>query len=222
MAQELFPGVRLPSGDTATQAELDAVEAKADQGIADAAAAQATADAAVVNGGTVPMILEGAATDLDANGNPAPDAASFPPANYPEGARFIATSFPAAVDAGDMQFVLRAGVWVWESGSYRSSNSNGDYVRSADRGQECWQAGLTLTQSNTDFLAVTWTLPAAFADSTFFANFAPQNIGDVSESQNMQRTDNHSTTGVRFSLVTPNLWEAGDTVNARGYARGAW
>jgi hypothetical protein len=131
------------------------------------------------------LVAFGAASALDANGNPTPDTTAFPPANYPLGTLLYATSYPAAQDngtlqtttfhAGDMVFRRTGGagaeVWSWFGGSFRASNGNGNYQRFADRTQEC----VHLVSATTDLTTasaggfrnlggvVSWTYPAAFA-----------------------------------------------------------
>jgi hypothetical protein len=110
--------------------------------------------------------LVGAAASTDANGNPTPDVAVYDPAVY-QGYVFKATSYPAAVAGGSMEFhseETSPGVWawVWRWGSYRASNGNGNYQRFADGTQECW-ARKTATYISATLLNGAWTYPAAFA-----------------------------------------------------------
>jgi hypothetical protein len=100
-------------------------------------AVTAVEDEKVKNAGSVPQILAGAASDTDANGNPTPSTTDFPPDNYEEGTIFKAISYSAGVDGGFMEFRLESGAWVWRWGSFRASNSNGDYQRDADKTQVC-------------------------------------------------------------------------------------
>lgn len=128
---------------------------------------------AVKNALDAPQIVAAAAAATDANGNPTPDTVAFPPANYPLGTIFIATSFPAAVDDGDMTF-RRTGaagseVWTWIQGSFRASNANGDYVRWADGSQRCEQSDGTAQSTPNAWGSLfisssfrTFTFPAAF------------------------------------------------------------
>jgi hypothetical protein len=132
-------------------------------------------DGKVENAGAVPAIRVGAADSTDASGNPTPDTVAFPPANYPLGTLFYATSYPAAVADGQMTFrrvgAVGSEAWAWFRGSFRASNSNGDYVRSADGTQECWHGvSPTLDMDATGAGgyrnwggAAAWTFPVAFA-----------------------------------------------------------
>jgi hypothetical protein len=133
-------------------------------------------DSGVAGGtsGKIARIFD-AASATDANGNPTPDTTAFPPANYPLGTLFYATSYPAAVADGQMTFrrVGAAGSesWAWFRGSFRAANSNGDYVRTADGRQECahlFSSTVDITMAaaggyRSSGGATSWTFPAAFA-----------------------------------------------------------
>lgn len=109
---------------------------------------------------------EGACSNLDASGNPTPDIAA---GDVSEGTWFFSLTGPDPVDNGtgvtttfhsvNMWFRSESGVWVWKSGSFRASNTNGHYSRAADGTQECKSWGI----SNFALTDVTWTYPAAFS-----------------------------------------------------------
>lgn len=124
--------------------------------------------------------VTGAAAATDANGNPTPDTTAFPPANYPLGTLFYATSYPAAVDDGGMIFRREGGagaeVWVWRWGSFRASNGNGEYQRDADGVQRCAADDVPVTYSSASTLVGTWTYPTAWAATPVAP--AP-NLGDT-------------------------------------------
>jgi hypothetical protein len=185
---------------------------------------RATADLLVLNKGDVPQVRAGAAAATDASGNPTPDTTAFPPANFPLGSLFYATSYPAAVADGQMTFrrVGAAGseAWAWFRGSFWASNSNGDYVRSADGVQEC--GFLNSTSTSTDSAAgniffkdaTPFTFPAAFAVAPKAKAIAVRSTGIV--------------WGVESGVTATglNVYLAGATNGAAGtlgyYARGKW
>jgi hypothetical protein len=119
-------------------------------------------------------ILHQACSALSA-GNPTPDTATFPPADYPPGSLFLPTSYPAAQDngtgqvttyhAGDMIFRRTGGagaeVWTWFGGSFRASNANGNYQRDADGKQQC-DHEVNVSLSAVVEASATWTYPATF------------------------------------------------------------
>jgi hypothetical protein len=135
-----------------------------------------TLDKAILDKGSVPQILSGAAAATDASGNPTPDTTAFPPANYPLGTLFHATSYPAAVAGGSMVFRREGGagaeVWKWLEGSFRASNSNGNYQRDADGWQRCRFLSGTAIATNTAFGNI--FVGSAFVTLTFPATFAVQ------------------------------------------------
>lgn len=130
--------------------------------------------------------IHGACDGEDANNNPTPDTVAFPPADFPPGSLFIPTSYLATLASGDtvdsakMVFRREGGsgseAWVWTSGSYRASDSNGEYQRDADGSQKCrgvdarTAQALTTAQGNvfsSGTITVTW--PATFAAAPVMA-----------------------------------------------------
>jgi hypothetical protein len=174
---------------------------------------RATADLLVLNKGDVPQVLAGAASATDASGNPTPDTTAFPPANYPLGTLFYAISYPAAVADGQMTFrrVGAAGSesWAWFRGSFRASNSNGDYVRTADGTQECQVWGF----SDFSMLDATWTFPAAFVAWRWINAVTRRNDGLEANAE--VDSDATTTTSATFKRYVRDSTLA-------GHAKGTW
>jgi len=118
--------------------------------------------------------INGDAMALDSRGNPTPDTSVYNPSDYPEGTVFRALNYPAAVDGGAMEFTLISGAWVWTHGTYRASNNNGSYVRSADGSQECRIFGFTAERYSGDLLRHSWNYPASFAHGPISISFTPR------------------------------------------------
>jgi hypothetical protein len=178
-------------------------------------------------------ILHQACSALSA-GNPTPDTATFPPADYPPGSLFLPTSYPAAQDngtglvttyhAGDMVFRRTGGAgaetWTWFGGSFRASNSNGNYQRFADGSQKCdiWDfvtgdgAAITYTDSK--------TLPATFATVTSAANGAlgSKTTADPTSITDFPASAGSINTGLQAgpSSVTATLRTTNDVALASG------
>lgn len=162
--------------------------------------------AAVANGGDAAGILVGPASSTDANGNPTPDTTAYDPATY-QNYLFVAESFPAAVDDGDMTFrsvETSPGVWewVWIQGSFRASNANGDYVRHADGTQECDVWDFVTGDGSSVSLTDTKTLPATFASLTSLGHGA---LGVKTASDPTSITDWVGSAGSANSSIEPGL-----------------
>jgi hypothetical protein len=194
------------------------------------------AQAGAIPSDDVPQILVGAAASL-ASGNPTPSTVAFPPANYPLGSLFYATSYPAAQDngtgqvttyhAGDMVFRRTGGagaeVWTWFGGSFRASNSNGNYVRYANKRQEC-DFTVQAAHTSSTGLVGTWTYPATF-------NAAPRlpapNIDSVTGFSQVDvgytRVDLITATSARAVVQDEDAgFVAGDTADCHMLAVGNW
>jgi hypothetical protein len=167
--------------------------------------------------------IYGAATATDSNGNPTPNTTDFPPAKYDEGTLFFATSYPDGVDGGSMQFQQVGGAWVWRWGSFRASNSNGNYVRYANKRQEC-DFTVQAAHTSSTGLVGTWTYPAAF-------NAAPRlpapNIDSVTGFSHVDvgytRVDLITATSARAVVQDEDAgFVAGDTADCHMLAVGTW
>jgi hypothetical protein len=174
------------------------------------------------------LILVGPAASTDAAGNPTPDVAVYDPALY-QGYVFKATSYPAAVAGGSMEFLSEEtspGVWawVWRWGSYRASNSNGDYQRDADGTQECWKesshsaVGLPTANGN-------WGYRSVQQSSSLPANFAAAVICQTDIAANSEGffalPGGASATSFLFNLYSGATFTTG-SFTAVLYAAGRW
>lgn len=122
-------------------------------------------------------IIHGPVDGEDANNNPTPDTTAFPPADFPLGTLLSPTGFLATLASGDtiqgtpdMLFRREGGSgseeWVWIEGSYRASNSDGEYERQADGRQTANVWGFITADGGTNPLTSSPTWPATFTAIT--------------------------------------------------------
>jgi hypothetical protein len=180
--------------------------------------------------------LMGAASSLDANGNPTPVAAA---SDYPANTLLYATSYPSAqnngtgvstsFDGGDMVF-RRTGstgseAWTWFGGSFRASNSNGNYQRDADGTQRLSGQASGSTVTTEQFLTIDPALPAAFVSIDFQLIAQPlDNAPTAADQPTVYRSKSLTVGTGRVSLATNHggNWGSAGTLAITYVAEGKW